>query len=66
MYLDPYPNPSKKRELAQATGLTPTQVHRVSEWVSGRISDWVSEWSNKWVSEGVSVLISEWVSEWSA
>ena len=24
--LDPYPNPSKKRELAQATGLTPTQV----------------------------------------
>ena len=24
---DPYPNPSKKRELAQATGLTPTQVN---------------------------------------
>ncbi|XP_057213895.1 homeobox protein SIX3b isoform X2 [Triplophysa rosa] len=23
---DPYPNPSKKRELAQATGLTPTQA----------------------------------------
>ena len=22
---DPYPNPTKKRELAQATGLTPTQ-----------------------------------------
>ena len=26
---DPYPNPSKKRELAQATGLTPTQVNQV-------------------------------------
>ena len=30
---DPYPNPSKKRELAQATGLTPTQV---GNWFKNR------------------------------
>ena len=32
-FLDPYPNPSKKRELAQATGLTPTQV---GNWFKNR------------------------------
>uniref|UniRef100_A0A3Q3ECS3 SIX homeobox 6a n=1 Tax=Hippocampus comes TaxID=109280 RepID=A0A3Q3ECS3_HIPCM len=31
--MDPYPNPSKKRELAQATGLTPTQV---GNWFKNR------------------------------
>uniref|UniRef100_A0A4W3H554 Homeobox domain-containing protein n=1 Tax=Callorhinchus milii TaxID=7868 RepID=A0A4W3H554_CALMI len=30
---DPYPNPSKKRHLAQATGLTPTQV---GNWFKNR------------------------------
>ncbi|XP_066279540.1 homeobox protein SIX6-like isoform X1 [Branchiostoma lanceolatum] len=30
---DPYPNPQKKRELAQATGLTPTQV---GNWFKNR------------------------------
>ncbi|BES92919.1 Homeobox domain [Nesidiocoris tenuis] len=30
---DPYPNPTKKRELAQATGLTPTQV---GNWFKNR------------------------------
>ncbi|XP_037789747.1 homeobox protein SIX3-like, partial [Penaeus monodon] len=30
---DPYPNPSKKRELASATGLTPTQV---GNWFKNR------------------------------
>ena len=30
---DPYPNPAKKRELAQATGLTPTQV---GNWFKNR------------------------------
>ncbi|XP_055705728.1 homeobox protein SIX6 isoform X2 [Phlebotomus papatasi] len=30
---DPYPNPSKKRDLAQATGLTPTQV---GNWFKNR------------------------------
>ena len=30
---DPYPNPGKKRELAQATGLTPTQV---GNWFKNR------------------------------
>ncbi|XP_036398395.1 homeobox protein SIX3-like [Megalops cyprinoides] len=30
---DPYPNPSKKRELARATGLTPTQV---GNWFKNR------------------------------
>lgn len=30
---DPYPNPNKKRELAQATGLTPTQV---GNWFKNR------------------------------
>ncbi|BFZ11499.1 hypothetical protein BsWGS_14538 [Bradybaena similaris] len=30
---DPYPNPSKKRELAQSTGLTPTQV---GNWFKNR------------------------------
>nr|AMB26742.1 sine oculis homeobox 3/6 A [Leptochiton asellus] len=30
---DPYPNPSKKRELAQGTGLTPTQV---GNWFKNR------------------------------
>ena len=30
---DPYPNPSKKRELAEATGLTPTQV---GNWFKNR------------------------------
>lgn len=30
---DPYPNPSKKRELAAATGLTPTQV---GNWFKNR------------------------------
>lgn len=30
---DPYPNPTKKRELASATGLTPTQV---GNWFKNR------------------------------
>lgn len=30
---DPYPNPSRKRHLAQATGLTPTQV---GNWFKNR------------------------------
>lgn len=30
---DPYPNPTKKRELAQATGLSPTQV---GNWFKNR------------------------------
>lgn len=30
---DPYPNPTKKRELATATGLTPTQV---GNWFKNR------------------------------
>lgn len=30
---DPYPNPAKKRELAQATGLTPIQV---GNWFKNR------------------------------
>ena len=30
---DPYPNPAKKRELAAATGLTPTQV---GNWFKNR------------------------------
>ena len=30
---DPYPNPAKKRELAQATGLSPTQV---GNWFKNR------------------------------
>ena len=30
---DPYPNPAKKRELASATGLTPTQV---GNWFKNR------------------------------
>ncbi|XP_077180048.1 homeobox protein SIX6 isoform X2 [Paroedura picta] len=33
---DPYPNPAKKRELAQATGLTPTQAPAAGAVVAGR------------------------------
>ncbi|KAL6057515.1 hypothetical protein STEG23_023059 [Scotinomys teguina] len=48
---DPYPNPSKKRELAQATGLTPTQnfhyylklLAAVRADVSGKRSYFVSQ-----------------------
>ena len=44
---DPYPNPGKKRELAQATGLTPTQV---GNWFKNRRQrDRAAAAKNKWV-----------------
>ena len=44
---DPYPNPSKKRELAQGTGLTPTQV---GNWFKNRRQrDRAAASKNRWV-----------------
>ena len=43
---DPYPNPSKKRELAQGTGLTPTQV---GNWFKNRRQrDRAAASKNRW------------------
>jgi len=45
---DPYPNPAKKRELAQATGLTPTQV---GNWFKNRRQrDRAAQAKNRYVS----------------
>ena len=45
---DPYPNPSKKRELAQATGLTPTQV---GNWFKNRRQrDRAAAAKNRWAT----------------
>ena len=44
---DPYPNPTKKRELANATGLTPTQV---GNWFKNRRQrDRAAAAKNRWV-----------------
>lgn len=44
---DPYPNPTKKRELASATGLTPTQV---GNWFKNRRQrDRAAAQKNRWV-----------------
>lgn len=49
---DPYPNPSKKRELAQATGLTPTQV---GNWFKNRRQrDRAAAAKNRWVARASS------------
>lgn len=53
---DPYPNPSKKRELAQATGLTPTQV---GNWFKNRRQrDRAAAAKNRWVPRGLCALHS--------
>ena len=52
---DPYPNPSKKRELAQATGLTPTQV---GNWFKNRRQrDRAAAAKNRYVISMVSKFI---------
>ena len=44
---DPYPNPTKKRELAKATGLNPTQV---GNWFKNRRQrDRAAAAKNRWV-----------------
>ena len=55
---DPYPNPSKKRELAQATGLTPTQV---GNWFKNRRQrDRAAAAKNRSVPRGLRSLRSPW------
>ena len=52
---DPYPNPTKKRELAQATGLTPTQV---GNWFKNRRQrDRAAAAKNRYASFGVAVAL---------
>lgn len=47
---DPYPNPAKKRELAHATGLTPTQV---GNWFKNRRQrDRAAAAKNRWETSG--------------
>ncbi|CAH0770818.1 unnamed protein product [Bemisia tabaci] len=53
---DPYPNPTKKKELAQATGLTPTQV---GNWFKNRRQrDRAAAAKNRWHSHFAEQLSS--------
>eukprot|EP00058_Branchiostoma_floridae_P003671 XP_002589159.1 SIX class homeodomain transcription factor [Branchiostoma floridae] len=54
---DPYPNPQKKRELAQATGLTPTQV---GNWFKNRRQrDRAAAAKNSWFVGSGSVPLAD-------
>lgn len=55
---DPYPNPTKKRELAQATGLTPTQV---GNWFKNRRQrDRAAAAKNRYVSCFSNIYYNIW------
>ena len=53
---DPYPNPQKKRELAQGTGLTPTQV---GNWFKNRRQrDRAAATKNRYLQQYVSFILT--------
>lgn len=58
---DPYPNPTKKRELASATGLTPTQV---GNWFKNRRQrDRAAAAKNRYVQNKINIASINYINE---